>query len=165
MWSDAIFREAESRDLDTLHSYYMHESVVYYMGFDYVPREDFDKLFAELAAEGKFLVYESANRILGACRVVRRSHRMQHVAYIGTTVVDPNEQHAGIGTSMMRTLLHDLYQDGVRRFEVFVACDNTNSVSFFKKLGFQVEGHMKNFFRRSGASDYSDEYMLALLLD
>ena len=66
----------------------------------------------------------------------------------------------------MNELITQIRQDKtIKRIELYAECDNEIALNFYKKLGFQIEGCLKKYFKREQNDDYIDELVLALIFD
>lgn len=52
--------------------------------------------------------------------------------------IDPNYQHGGVGSKMMKALIEDLKAKGVNGVMLGVASKNTKAIAFYEKNGFKV---------------------------
>jgi putative acetyltransferase len=85
------------------------------------------------------------------------------VATLGTLATHPQFHGQGIGTQFMQQLFKKLRDDGISRIELYVESDNLNAQHFYKKLGFQLEGVLKDYFKRPCEEQYVDEYLMAII--
>ncbi len=88
-------------------------------------------------------------------------NRMSHVGGIGLGVL-PKYQRRGIATKLMRMVIEVAQETGLRRLELTVVKEN-HAISLYQKLGFQLEGTLRNRFHLDGV-DY-DMYYMGLLLE
>jgi len=65
----------------------------------------------------------------------------------------------------MENVIATLKANGVRRIELMVERDNPRAIAFYEKLGFQHEGTLRKAYKRAADDHYTDECMMALLLD
>ena len=138
------WRKATTLDIEPLHAIYLHESVSPYLGFDVCSRDEFRTIFRDMRQAGDLLVFEDDGTMVGAINVVRRKHRLRHVAYLGSLAVRPDRTGQGIGTAIVTTVLNLLQTEGMRRVEILVAKDNAKAIGLFELLGFAIEGPMRN---------------------
>ena len=158
-------RPAKESDLEAVYAIYMDESVIPYLGYDPICIEDFTSIYRELVATNEFFLYEKDNELAGFYFVSRHPGRANHVAYMGTLAVSPKFHGEGIADEMLTEALEKLIESGVKRIEIIVEVDNLRAISFYKKLGFEVEGTLKKFYKRSHESHYIDDYIMALLFE
>ena len=156
-------RNASESDVEPLYAIYMHESVNPYMGFDECSLDQFRPIFRQIRSDGDLLVFEQDVEIVGVCSVTRREHRLKHVAYIGNLAVKPNCSGRGVGRAILAMVLNMLKDEGFRRVELLVACDNARAIGLFRSFGFEIEGTLRSYFSRSTSKKLFDEHVMALL--
>lgn len=76
----------------------------------------------------------------------------------------PEYRGRGLGKKIMQEIMARLKNEGIKRLELFVVCDNERAINFYKKLGFLIEGRMKYFLKRDNSPDYLDELVMAKYL-
>ena len=158
-------RIASASDIEPLHAIYMHESVNPFMGFDACSLDQFRTIFHELRSGGDLLVFENDDAVVGVCNVIRRDHRLKHVAYLGSLAVRPDCSGQGVGRAILTTVLNMLRDEGFRRVELLVASDNARAIGLFRSFGFEIEGTLRRYFSRDASKDLYDEHVMALLYD
>ena len=159
-----MHRLATLADLDAVYSIYMHSDVIPYLGFDPMPRADFVKVLRDLVASQSFYIVEQSGRVQGFYRTSRYEGRERHVAYLGTFAVAPEARGIGLARSIIETAISRLHSDGVTRIELMLEADNPRALSFYRKLGFQLEGAMRSAYKRASDAHYVDELVMAMLL-
>ncbi|MBC3916803.1 GNAT family N-acetyltransferase [Undibacterium sp. CY18W] len=157
-------RLAESQDLAAVHAIYMHADVIPYLGYDPMPMEEFAAMFAGLLASGSFYVYPVDGVIAGFYKVSRFAGRAAHVAQLGTLAVAPSFQGKGIAQAMLAEAMSAMKNEGVRRLELIVESDNLRGLAFYQGLGFETEGRLRQFYKRSDDADYIDDFIMAKFL-
>ena len=65
----------------------------------------------------------------------------------------------------MAELLDTLRQEGIKRFDLLVEIDNPRAIHFYKKFGFDIEGTLRNYFKRANQADYVDDYLMAIIFN
>jgi RimJ/RimL family protein N-acetyltransferase len=158
-------RQASISDFDALFCIYMDKEVNPFLNFEIMNEDNFKEIFQELINEGHLFVFDKNNEIVATCVVIRQKRRAEHVASLGTLATNPQFQRQGIGTQFMTALLEKLKEDGIKRVDLCVEADNPVAQQFYKKLGFQLEGVLKKYFKRPYENHYIDEHMMALLLE
>jgi len=161
--SEFKLREASTSDLDALLPIYMDDSVNRFLNFEILTKDEFKNIFDELLASGELFVFEKNNQVVATCIVMRHKRRCAHVATLGTLATHPQFHGQGIGTQFMQQLFKKLRDDGISRIELYVESDNLNAQHFYKKLGFQLEGVLKDYFKRPCEEQYVDEYLMAII--
>lgn len=158
-------RLCNQNDFEAVYAIYMHETVIPYLGFDPMSKIDFKKVFDDLIRTGCFFVYELSSTVAAFVRVARSVGRCSHVAYVGTLAVAPGYQGQGIAKKLISMIIDELKQEGIKRIELIVESDNPKAISFYKKFGFEIEGTLKKFYKRSSDDHYVDDYLMALIVD
>jgi ribosomal protein S18 acetylase RimI-like enzyme len=154
-------RLATPADIAAVHSIYMHPEVVPYLGIDPVPLEGFRPYFDELVESGAFYVVTRDDEVRGFYRVTRHTARSGHGALLTTLAIAPAEKSTGLALAMMEEAIAILRTQGVLRVELTLEADNQRALAFYKKLGFEEEGRLKNAYKRAGEPGYLDELMMA----
>jgi putative acetyltransferase len=158
-----VKRLAKKEDIETVFSIYMDETVNPYLGYDPMDIGEFANIYSQLVASKSFYVYETASGIAGFYKSDRYPGRANHVAYIGTFAVAPQYHGQGAAKAMLENEVSELRRDGVLRIEIIVESDNEKAIWFYKKLGFEVEGTLRKFYKRSSDPGYIDDYLMALV--
>ncbi|CAF1324945.1 unnamed protein product [Didymodactylos carnosus] len=159
-----MLRHGTHDDFDHLYPIYMAETVNPYLSFEIMSVEEFRPLFGELLKSGQLYVYEVDGMVAATCIVTRQERRCSHNAQLGTLATNPTMQRKGFGTSFLSQLIKLLQNEGIKRVELCVECDNLAAIHFYEKLGFQIEGTMKKYFKRRDQNHYVDEHIMAILL-
>ncbi|NPV77105.1 MAG: GNAT family N-acetyltransferase [Anaerolineae bacterium] len=74
-----------------------------------------------------------------------------------------NRRGNGIGTQMMQRLIEVAFEDlGLHRLSLYVFDFNEPAINCYKKVGFKIEGHLRDF-RKAGNNRYYSSYLMALL--
>jgi putative acetyltransferase len=157
-------RPARSEDEDVVYDIYMHPSVVPFLGFDPMPRGDFRMVFRQLMDNDSLHVVEMNGQVAGFVKFNRQHGRAAHVATLGPLAISPSYHGSGLAGTMVRDAIDMLSTDGVTRVELLVEADNPRGLAFYRKLGFEYEGTMRQAYRRASDSAYVDEFVLAKLL-
>lgn len=158
-------RKASYSDFDRLFAIYMDETVNRFLNFEIMDKDNFKKIFNELMSDDQLFVFEKNNEIAATCVVIRQKRRANHVASLGTLATCPKFHRQGVGTQFMQALFKKLKNEGIKRIDLCVEADNLIAQKFYKKLGFQLEGVLKKYFKRPNEDHYIDEHMMALLID
>jgi len=158
-------RLATADDRAEVHAIYVHPQVSPYLTHEPMPPREFEPIYAEMLASGRFFVWEADGRVAGFYRTTRYPGRVSHVALLGTLAVDPRCQGSGIAHAMVTDALRCLRAEGIRRVELFAESDNPRALRFYRKLGFMHEGTLRAFYRRAHQAHDVDEHVMGLLLD
>lgn len=154
-------RLAQIKDAEELYTLYSHESVSPNMGFDPCSRSEFEAIFSELTTGGHLIVKEMDQRIVAVCKIIRRTQRLRHSAYIGSLAVVSAEQGKGVGRAFFGKTIELLRSEGFTRLELLVAADNEKGISLFRSFGFQIEGTHRSYFSRAGTDALFAEHTMA----
>jgi ribosomal protein S18 acetylase RimI-like enzyme len=157
-------RLATPVDVDAVYAIYMHAGVVPYLGYDPMPREDFQAVYDALLASRNFYIVEVGGRVEGFYRITRYEGRAAHGAYLGTFAVAPEAQGTGLARRIIEDAIARLRAEGIRRVELQVEADNPRAIAFYEKLGFVLEGRLHGAYKRASDRDYVDELQMARLL-
>lgn len=160
-----MHRLAKDSDLETVFNIYMAETVVPFLGYDPMPLDEFRPIYEDLLKEQCFFVYEEAGEVAGFYKISRRPGRAHHVAYLGKFAVSPTFHGRGIGRKMLSDVIESMVAEGVKRIELIVESDNTGAVAFYERLGFEIEGTLKKFYKRAHEMHYVDDYIMARIFD
>ena len=134
-----------------------------YLGYDPMEKDRFVEIYSQLVTSNSFYVCEIENNIVGFYQSDRYPGRASHVAYIGTFAVAPKYHGKGIAKSILENEITQLRNEGVLRIEIIIESDNDNAIRFYKKMGFEHEGTLRKFYKRSDSPDYIDDFLMALV--
>lgn len=157
-------RLARPDDLDAVFAIYSHPQVVPYLTYEPMDRASFVAIHDELVRSGCFWIWEMDGAIAGFYRATRYPGRVSHVLLLGTLAVDPARHGQGVGKAMIGDALTHFRAAGIRRVELYAESDNDQALAFYKRLGFVVEGTLRDFYKRADQAHYVDEHVLGLLL-
>ena len=158
-------RKATLADFGVLYEIYMDRVNNPFMTFEIMSPEAFRPVFREMLDADDLYVYESGDRIASTYRIVRKQHRISHIAYFGSFAMHPDFRGKGLGKRIMLEVIDRLRKEGVKRLELLVVCDNERAIGFYKHLGFQTEGILKCFLKRANSDKYLDELVMAKIID
>jgi RimJ/RimL family protein N-acetyltransferase len=86
------------------------------------------------------------------------------LAHIGQIVIDPAHRGSGIGAAALTQFLSVCFDDlGLHRAQLFVDEDNTEALACYRKVGFKVEGLMREATRVG--SEYISWHSMSILED
>ncbi len=87
-----------------------------------------------------------------------------NLAHIGQIIVDPPLRGAGIGAACLKLILDVCFNElRLHRAQLFVDEDNAEAIACYRKVGFQVEGLMREATKVG--SDYVSWYSMSILED
>jgi ribosomal protein S18 acetylase RimI-like enzyme len=159
--TNPLRRLATLNDLEAVHAIYMHPEVVPYLGIDPAPLDEFAPVFAALVATGAFFVIPRDGEVRGFYRVNRHPGRSRHAAALETVAVAPSAKGSGLAWAMIQEAFDCMRAEGILRVELTAEADNPRGLAFYRKLGFEQEGRLKNAYKRAGEAGYVDELLMA----
>ncbi|KQV78370.1 GNAT family N-acetyltransferase [Rhizobacter sp. Root1221] len=158
-------RLAELSDLDPIFAIYMDAAVIPFLGFDPMPIEAFQPVFRELVESRCFYAYEVSGELAGFYKASRHPGRASHVAYLGSLAVAPKFQGLGVARAMVTEAIEELRSSGAKRVELIVESDNARALAFYARLGFEIEGRLRKFYKRAHEPAYVDDYIMSRIFD
>jgi len=160
---EGIVRLARKDDVEAIYKLYFNPELNKRVEFKNMDLEEFGKIFEARLKSADYFVYEENGEVLGVALVLKNEGRIGHVRFLGPVLVHPERSGRGIGSSLVKTIFSKCLDEGATRIEL--TCDVTNeaAVEFYKKLGFETEGTLRNYLRIDGK--YYDSYLMAILLD
>jgi ribosomal protein S18 acetylase RimI-like enzyme len=109
------------------------------------------------------LVALSEGQVIGWCDVLPKSRPVHaHIGVLGVALL-PEFRRQGLGGRLMRQTLHAARAFGLHRVELTVREDNKSAISLYKKIGFEIEGLLRDAIRVDGA--YGNVVLMGLLFD
>ena len=98
-------------------------------------------------ADGLGFVAEKHDALVGSIHAYRLPLKaFTHVYTFLNIVVHPDFQGQGIGTQLFTKFLSTIEQQhrGIYRVELFTRSENKANVAFYQKMGFEIEGPLKD---------------------
>jgi putative acetyltransferase len=162
-----MLRLGTDKDFNALYPIYMHPVVNPYLSFEIMSKEEFLPLFNELIKSGTLYIYENTDgQVTATCIVRRLERRSAHTVCLTTLATNPDFQRKGIGSKFVGELIKEIRKDEqIKRIELYAEIDNEIALNFYKKLGFQVEGCLKKYYKRAQDDHFVDELVLAIIFD
>lgn len=102
---------------------------------------------AKVNADGLGFVAEKQTALVGSIHAYRLPLKaFTHVYTFLNVVVHPDFQGQGIGTLLFREFLKTIEEQhsDIYRVELFTRSENKANVSFYQKMGFEIEGPLKD---------------------
>lgn len=158
------YRLAESRDLQAVFDLYMDQSSNPYLTYDPMSYEAFSSLFTSILQEKNLFVAETDGEIVGTYRLIQKTHRQSHILYLGGFTVKTSMKGKGLGFEILKHIVNVAEAGSLKRIELTVDTENQAAISLYRKVGFQIEGKLKNNYRLLSTGKLYDEYVMALLL-
>ena len=119
---------------------------------------DYDKVLALVAVIDE----KNGQRIVGSASLSFDAREIfKHKAELGITVHD-DYQNMGIGTAMLKHLLHIARMKKLRKVWLLVDTGNDRAVHVYRRAGFEIEGKLCSEKYLKGR--YGDLYRMAIFL-
>lgn len=119
---------------------------------------DYDKVLTMVSVVGK----GGRDHIIGSASLSFNPQEIyKHKAELGIAVHD-DYQNMGVGTAMMRHLLHIAKMKKIIKVYLHVNTDNKRAIHVYKKLGFKIEGRLRK--ERCDDGQFGDEYRMAIFV-
>ncbi|TYC67154.1 GNAT family N-acetyltransferase [Stappia sp. BW2] len=127
----------------------------------YPRRKDVEARVSQSSPDKVSLVGYLGEKLVAAAGFTRFAGRRGHAASLGMGVHD-DYSGRGIGQAMLGELI-EIAENwmNIHRLELTVFADNDPAVRLYQKLGFEIEGTLRDFAFRSGA--FVDAYAMARL--
>ena len=101
------------------------------------------------------------DRVVGWCDVLPKDRpTRRHSGVLGIGLIEPFRGR-GIGSALMTATVDAALRKGFRRIELTVRTDNARAKRVYEKLGFTVEGRLRNDLLVDG--EYVDTLLMALV--
>lgn len=126
------------------------------------PREAAFAFYQRIVDKGlcHFIALEHG-AVIGWCDVLPTPGEARaHVGTLGIGLL-PTARGRGIGTQLMEAAIARAWQGGFTRIELTVRTDNASARALYERLGFKIEGVLRQALRFDG--DDHDAYAMALL--
>jgi ribosomal protein S18 acetylase RimI-like enzyme len=107
------------------------------------------------------LVVLSAGEVVGWCDVLPKSGPVHaHVGVLGVALL-PEFRGQGLGGRLLRQTLDAARTFGLHRVELTVRQDNRSAIALYRKIGFEIEGLMRDAIK---VDDVCENVVLMALL-
>ena len=162
-----MLRQVQESDLQDIYAIFQQKEVEPYVSIGLKPYPEFcDTLLKSLDNSLlDYLIYEDNEKIIGICAVQYFTDRRAHTAYIGSLAIHHQYHGKGYGQKMMNQLFEQFKTRKIIRIELIVETDNPGAIKFYEKLGFEIEGTMKKFYKREYEKHYIDDHIMAKFLE
>jgi len=105
--------------------------------------------------DGEILVAKEEGKVLGGCLVESTKNQYSHSLWrIKHLAIAKGNQHHGVGSAILDEI-EDMIKERISikdmksaKIEVHVAENEKESIGFYKKHGFEVEGELKDHYRK-----------------
>jgi len=103
----------------------------------------------------------SDHKYIGGCGINKIDWK-NSVATVGIFIGDKGYWGKGYGTDAMNVLVRFIFEQmNINRIQLFVFSFNPRAIKSYEKVGFQVEGQLRNAIYRNG--EYHDEVVMGIL--
>lgn len=160
-------RKIEPSDIETLHTYWSDDIVTEFMSTSFKTLEESQQMVDLLNSlpenhEGMRWVIADKHSgvVLGSCGYhnVKAEHLRAEIGY----ELGQNYWKMGVMQEVMHTVLKHCFETvGFNRIEAFVTVGNNRSIHTLEKLGFKIEGVLREYEFAKGQPQ--DQVVLALL--
>ena len=158
-------RLALKKDFEAVYELYMDENMNRYLTYDPMERKEFEPIYNELLGTKTLYIAKIGNEVVASYRLIRKTNRESGTIYLGGFVVKNSFQSKGVGAKILSHIKDALRPQDIKRIELTVNIDNERGIRFYKKHGFELEGHIKKSYKLSSTGKYYDEYIMAFIFD
>lgn len=155
---------ASIEDLEPVYDLYMDESSNPFLTYDVMEMGAFKSIYTELLVTKTLYVAVLENGVAGSYRLIQKAHRESDTLYLGGFVVKSAYKGKGLGTKILLHIKEEAVIKGMKRIELTVDLYNTPAINLYKKVGFEIEGHIRMGYKLSSSHNYLDEYLMGLIL-
>ncbi|HEY0655143.1 MAG TPA: GNAT family N-acetyltransferase [Chryseosolibacter sp.] len=159
------YRSAIDTDLEDVFQLYMDPLANAYLTYDLMPRDSFSSVYTTMLESGSLYVVLNDTEIIGTYRLIPKTHRQSHILYLGGFTVKTAMKGKGIGFEILMHIKQEAQKKNFKRIELTVDTDNRTAISLYRKVGFEIEGKLRNNYKLASTGRLYDEYVMALLLN
>lgn len=162
-----VLRAYERSDLEKLHRIYNDYEMMRFLALGPIfPKslEDEAKIIEDISKDREksyaFAIQSIDGELLGSCGY-NSLDRKNGTVLVGISIGDSNNWGKGYGTDAMRVLLRFLFGElNIRKVCLEVFDFNERAIKSYEKIGFKVEGRLKEQTFRDGK--YCDNILMAI---
>ncbi len=154
-------RTINKNDFDDVYEIYMDEANNPYLLYEISDKKTFEPIFEKFMNNDAVYIYEQNNETIGMCACSYGTARTSHVVNLGTLAIKSQHHGKGYGTIFLNDVVEDLKQKGFRRIDLWVEADNPKAQKFYKKLGFQEDARIPQYYKRANSDEYIDEIIMS----
>lgn len=148
-----MHRLAELSDLEPVFAIYMDATVVPFLGIRIrCPSRRFNPSFANWSRAAASLCMRFPVNWPVSTKAARHPGRAGHVGYLGSLAVAPKFQGHGVARHGHAGYRRRFASQAPSGSELIVESDNTRGLAFYERLGFEIEGTLRKFYKRSHES-------------
>ena len=126
-----------------------------YLATTQAPSLDCVRAFVEnnIAENKPQFVAVDGDRVVGWSDFIRKERPIsRHVGVLGMGVL-PDYRSKGIGRRLLQTVIQEAFQQEMIRIELLVHASNLVAIGLYEKMGFRMEGTMKDDIFIDGSFD------------
>lgn len=161
---DIKHRFATAADFDSIFDLYMDSASNPYLTYDPMDKDEFKKIYEELIPSNTLYIAELDGKVAGTYRLIPKKDRQAHIIYLGGFAVSHSMKGKGIGSKILDHIAYISENEGRKRIELTVDVDNEPAINLYTKMGYAIEGRIRNSYRRNQENRYFDEYLMGKLL-
>jgi RimJ/RimL family protein N-acetyltransferase len=155
---------ASQNDFTAVYDLYMDEAANKYLTYDPMSREDFSPIYNQLLQTDTLYVVKKDDDIIATYRLISKTDRQAHVCYLGGLTIKNSMQGKGLGKEILSSIKKLGEGKGKKRIELTVDMNNMPAIALYEKVGFLVEGVVKQSYKLASTGEYYDEYLMALIM-
>ena len=108
-----------------------------------------------------WIIADTADDCVGAIRLAPIDSE-NGSANLGVGLFDPERLGVGLGTEAIRLVVNHAFNDlDLHRVGLTVLADNIRAIASYRKVGFEIEGRLRDTLRRDGK--WYDDVVMAIL--
>jgi len=158
-------RKASAYDFDSIYEIMMDPAVNPFLNVEPMARDALRPIFNELLNRGNLSVYEQDGTVIGLVELSRGRRRTGHAVRLDNLAIRSESQGRGWGTQLLQDIITELQSQGVKRIDLIVESDNARAIRLYQKLGFEIEGTLRKYFKRAYQNQFVDDYLMAIIFD
>jgi RimJ/RimL family protein N-acetyltransferase len=158
-----MIRKVLASDFELVYTLYMHPKTNPWLLYEWMDADSFRPIFEDLFGKGVIYLFLDKEQPVGMFKLVRYTHRTDHIAYIGGVAIHPDFAGKGYGAAMMKAILGYSREIGLLRLELSTAVTNERAIRLYEKVGFQKEGVLRRYTHLRSEDKFLDEVMMSYL--
>ncbi len=158
-----VTRKATTTDFKAVYDIFMDPEANPYLNAEFSDETSFRPIFNTLLQRDNLWVYEYQSEVIGFYEIRRGQRRTGHAARLENIAIKAEFIGQGFGSRLMEELIDTLQQESIKRFDLLVESDNLRAIHFYKKFGFEIEGTLRNYFKRANQSHYINDYVMSII--
>lgn len=168
-----ILRRATNDDFDDIYTIWMQDHVLPHMNFEYLPKEQFKPIYADLMKQSEIYVIECKGQAIATRRIIPCRGEYKHSVSLASFGVHKDYLGSGYGKQFYNFLIEKIKTEKpyVKRIEIWQVSDNDIAFKLSQKMDFKAEVIFPDSLRRqTGPKKYTSKWymgirFLAFMLD